>query len=402
MPCNITVLLLTVVLACRSISGAWLANHSTRHVEAALRQHLFGDSYNPYILPRDHTADPVNISMQFTLNFVLEVDTIRQVFHFNGWFDANWTDPALAWDTDTFPITKIFVPPDAIWKPDLFVENSIKSHTLIEEQKINLILHSDGSVQWFPGGNFATNCPLDIRQFPFDEQVCPVQMQTWVYAAKDVMFLSTGTNIMNRDSSEWTVLEVTHEKYTSFSYVSMKFSVRLKRRWVYYWFRLLMPVLLVSALNCGVQVLPWQSGEKMGASLAIFLTLTVLMTEVQASLPNNAQTICFLSVFVAAHMVFGVLSVFFAIVSVLRHCNRNHSDGRTDVTGGIGGLDNDQSPAVSMTSKGQVTSAAVSAKMADGFKTSRCSSFLNDKLSIAFLITANIICCFVLGFLIIW
>ncbi len=38
--------------------------------------------------------------------------------------------------------------------------------------KSNMIVYSDGTVNWVPPGIFNLACQLDITWFPFDEQLC--------------------------------------------------------------------------------------------------------------------------------------------------------------------------------------------------------------------------------------
>lgn len=37
------------------------------------------------------------------------------------------------------------------------------------EFRVNL--YPNGTLLWVPGGNYFTNCELDIKYFPFDDQV---------------------------------------------------------------------------------------------------------------------------------------------------------------------------------------------------------------------------------------
>lgn len=42
--------------------------------------------------------------------------------------------------------------------------------------RIRALLSHDGHVHWEPGSIFTTTCDIDIRYFPFDEQICPIQI----------------------------------------------------------------------------------------------------------------------------------------------------------------------------------------------------------------------------------
>ena len=38
-------------------------------------------------------------------------------------------------------------------------------------QYFNVRVFQDGMVEWIPGGSFQSKCDVDIRLFPFDDQV---------------------------------------------------------------------------------------------------------------------------------------------------------------------------------------------------------------------------------------
>ena len=47
--------------------------------------------------------------------------------------------------------------------------------------RIRVLLHSDGRLHWEPGGIFKTTCDIDIGNFPFDTQHCPMLIGAYSY-----------------------------------------------------------------------------------------------------------------------------------------------------------------------------------------------------------------------------
>lgn len=129
-----------------------------------------------------------------------------------------WTDDRLVWDPEKFGnLTDIIVKADKLWLPELALMNgyvvraadqstrdhktqlsscsktpnyrvNIKhrsgphdcSHWFVscradelmhDYERIRVLLKSDGSIHWEPGGIFRTTCDIDITFFPFDAQV---------------------------------------------------------------------------------------------------------------------------------------------------------------------------------------------------------------------------------------
>ena len=49
-----------------------------------------------------------------------------------------------------------------------------------------ITVRQNGDCRWQPGGNFAFTCALDMNYYPFDEQRCTMEVETWYYTADKV------------------------------------------------------------------------------------------------------------------------------------------------------------------------------------------------------------------------
>ncbi len=58
----------------------------------------------------------------------------------------------------------VFSPSFQIYKPDSFVE-----------------VHNDGMVYWFVQAIYSGSCPVWVKWFPFDTQVCYMTFTSWTY-----------------------------------------------------------------------------------------------------------------------------------------------------------------------------------------------------------------------------
>ncbi|KAH3697947.1 hypothetical protein DPMN_085459 [Dreissena polymorpha] len=81
------------------------------------------------------------------------------------------------------------------------------------------------------------------------------------------------------------------------------FDVYLKRKPTYVVNNIILPLIVLIALNGCVFLLPERSGEKIGFAVTVFLSFMVFATIVQATLPVNSENVCYLSVFVTLQTV---------------------------------------------------------------------------------------------------
>ncbi|KAL8596823.1 hypothetical protein ACOMHN_027152 [Nucella lapillus] len=79
---------------------------------------------------------------------------------------------------------------------------------------------------------------------------------------------------------------------------------------------MILPILLLSLLNCLVFLLPVESGEKMTVSVTIFLSFAVFLSLIDSSLPPNSDSVCLFSVYLAVQMFLGVCSIVMAACTV--------------------------------------------------------------------------------------
>ena len=81
-------------------------------------------------------------------------------------------------------------------------------------------VQSDGTCLWLPLGVYAAHCPINIKWFPFDNQICSLYFESW-------NFKETQLNLTNKDnrvilkhyrrSSQWELTSPYHAYYIKYS-----------------------------------------------------------------------------------------------------------------------------------------------------------------------------------------
>ncbi|RUS84305.1 hypothetical protein EGW08_007949 [Elysia chlorotica] len=206
-------------------------------------------NYTSAVRPSSQTT----VQLAFHMTAIAGVNLKNQVFSVAGWWSMIWTDSRLAWteaDYDNIPVIQIFE--DLIWTPSVVVDNSVNDLSAIDEDNIPLRVDSAGVVTWNPPGLLSVSCKMDITKFPFDTQVCSMQV-------------------------------------TSFGYtIDVYFFFKLERKPLFYGLNMLLPVLVMALLTVFVFVLPADSGEKIGYCLTVLLAFMVILTIIAEDLPTTA------------------------------------------------------------------------------------------------------------------
>ena len=166
---------------------------------------------------------------------------------------------------------------------------------------------------WYPGGLFQTYCTVNITYYPFDTQLCSIDIITWslpeqflngTFADPVFDFLDIFEN-----HPAWDLVNTDAEyELRPTGYWLLKFKILIKRKTMFYIINIILPITLLSSLNSLVFILPAQSGEKMTVSVTSFLSLAVFVSFINEALPQNSDSLCFFSVYVMVQMFLSLCS----------------------------------------------------------------------------------------------
>ncbi|RUS68975.1 hypothetical protein EGW08_023262, partial [Elysia chlorotica] len=231
------------------------------------------------------------------------------------------TDSRLVWNTSDYGGIEDFYDTESyIWRPEVIVDNSVSNLGVISDTALLIRVTHQGHMTWEPPGIFETHCDVDVTYYPFDTQICVVEVTSWAYTLNEVSLQAEESTINFDDfelSGEWDVLDSWTERKIlvdgDISHSEIAFNLKLKRKPAYYVTTILLPVLVTSML-CGlVFMLPVESGEKNGYSLTILLTYSVIITLVASYMPPTSKHTSVLNVYNTMILFIGGICVFITV-----------------------------------------------------------------------------------------
>lgn len=146
-----------------------------------LYSYLFTTSgYNKDVRPAQNQRAPTSVSVHLLLTGFLGLQETSQQMNAVGILTLQWRDDFLSWTPASYGgVTFIDVPQGLVWKPDLQVQNSLSSFTELGGSFMNVRVSSNGDITWKPYVVFDTKCLMNIRFFPFDKQICSINIVAW-------------------------------------------------------------------------------------------------------------------------------------------------------------------------------------------------------------------------------
>jgi len=287
--------------------------------------------YNKLARPVRLNNEPVQLTFGASLCSIVGVDEKNEMLHTNMWLNYQWFDYKMKWNvTEYGGVKSIRLPSSMIWTPDILMYNSA-DEDIDSKFPTNVVIDNTGSMSWIPLGLFISSCPLDIKWFPFDDQLCIMKFGSWTYDASKIN-MSTASDEMDMSyyttSGEWDLI-ANPAKRNSIrydccpeEYVDVTFTIHIRRRTLYYIFNLIIPSALISSLTILTFLLPPDAGEKISLGITILLSLTVFLTVVAESVPPTSISVPIIGIYFASIMILCTISVITTVL-VLNFHHRN-------------------------------------------------------------------------------
>ncbi|CAH1252058.1 CHRNA9 [Branchiostoma lanceolatum] len=280
--------------------------------------------------PVQDPTQAVVTSLDVFLIQIVKLVPQRQVLIVNLWLLQRWKDDFLSWNpAEHGNISSIRLGINKIWRARLVHYNRQHEEGWSKTPDTNAIVRSNGEVLWAYPITIHSTCVLDIVNFPFDVQRCPLKFGSWTYDASSLKLLNVSVR-GNMDefieNGEWTLmsfdLEVNHVEYSCCPGVlwdDMTYTITIKRRSKFYVLYFVSPSVLMAFMAvCGFW-LPPDSGERLLLCFTLLLSLTWLLQVVTHHLPDTATSIPLISAFFIATILLAGTSAALTIFTLSLH-----------------------------------------------------------------------------------
>ena len=251
------------------------------------------------------------------------IDEKRQTFSIRGFLEIKWQNDFLKWNPEEFvDIYTISVPIKNIWIPDLGLTNGYDNPTDLGQAGGRAVVDHNGSCVIWPYKIYTVGCKINIRKFPFDIQVCYMELISYTLPVT-VLKIRTSENIgfhSYEQNSEWALDSSVVKQYesgyagTAYDHVLVRFTLR--RKWLFHLLNMIVPIVCISLLNTACFITPSESGERISLCISIFLTLAVFLTIISSSLPESSDEISLFGVYVGLQLVGSGLTILATIISL--------------------------------------------------------------------------------------
>jgi hypothetical protein len=230
---------------------------------------------------------PTPVEVMIFLSDVDDVDGANQSFEANVFFEIRWHDPRLVHED----LDGISRPMTEVWHPRLQLFNQQKVWKTFPDV-IGISPNGDAIYRQRVWGSFSQ--PLELRDFPFDQQVFEIQLIAFGYTAELVdLVVDPRSQIAERFSlPDWNIVDwkveskpiqaVPGEAKTA----AVTFSFEATRRIGYFIGKVIVPLILIVAMSWVVfWIDPKDAGSQIGVAITAMLTLIAYRFAMGSNLP---------------------------------------------------------------------------------------------------------------------
>ncbi|XP_063592605.1 glutamate-gated chloride channel-like [Penaeus indicus] len=281
-----------------------LVNHRTR--EKKLLDEILGNgTYDRKIRPssvnKEQKGDFTTVVINIMIRSINKIDDYHMEYSVHMTFREQWNDDRLNYTNKGDRINYLtLTETDKIWMPDLFFKNEKTGHfhdIILPNRYIRI--YPNGDVLYSIRISMTLSCPMNLKLYPLDTQVCRLLMASYGWTTDDLLFLwednepiqVTKNLYLPRFTFEHFVPAYCNSKTNTGEYSCLQVNLIFKREFSYYLIQYYIPC-------CMLVIVSWVSfwldqyavPARVALGVTTLLTMSTQTAGINQSLPPVSYT----------------------------------------------------------------------------------------------------------------
>ncbi|KAI6197450.1 hypothetical protein M3Y94_01226000 [Aphelenchoides besseyi] len=252
------------------------------------------ESYDPKAKPTWDNNRPVNVTFSMDLYQLLEL--------LNAWIIERWNDEFLYWRPEDYGgIHELRLPHSCIWLPDTTLYNSLvmkdeDTRRLLNAKLTTNVTRKAALIELLYPSILKFSCLLNLRYFPFDQQVCTMTFSSWTYDQTGIDYIPYSDTI---GTSNFLANEGCQKRRSEIHLLSAQIHTSevdtLPQKPLFYLINLIIPTAIITLIAIvGFFSTSSASGmreEKVSLGITTLLSMSILMLMVSDQMPTTSTFI---------------------------------------------------------------------------------------------------------------
>lgn len=150
------------------------------------------NGYNKNIRPYNQ----VSVDMTAAIKQVISIDEKLQIMTSSLFISQTWYDDRLSWTPNASnAIRVVMLPVKSLWIPDTMILNSADTNAYLTVNDYSLAsVDYEGQVYMIlPALTIKTRCNFYVQKFPFDKQICSINLTSWSQGSNRIIYTENGS-----------------------------------------------------------------------------------------------------------------------------------------------------------------------------------------------------------------
>lgn len=274
--------------------------------------------YDRDIIPLLDQTKVMHVNVTVYIYNLLEADGVKGSLLMPLMTACTWMDEKLTWNpADHGGVMKVAFYQNQVWKPPLSLGTPIE-FVIMENKLMHVTVMSNGMAMMNPGNIVESACSFNMEYWPFDKQVCDISFWAFDVTPDQLQldFSQDSLKTLFTKNSEWMLEERKYFKRRNGVMNEIVYRLYLRRQAGFYILTILIPIIGLSLLGAMVFLLPHDSGERVGFSITVMLSMSVFLTIVSEQMPKTSDPLPRVCTFLAIHLISGVLESMVVIMNM--------------------------------------------------------------------------------------
>lgn len=185
----------------------------------------------------------------------------------------------------------ISIPSNKVWKPKISLFNAAEEDgDYLGETRV--IYYANGTALWVPPAIYTAFCKLNMRNWPYDVQICKLKIGSWAQGHIDASYNAQHQAVDFAElaqSTEWELVDGKTEYVEQDFYNYIEFMFTAKRRSTMYTAVIYTPASCIIILALASFWLPPQMGEKILLNGGLIVLISAFLMYFAQLLPVLAE-----------------------------------------------------------------------------------------------------------------
>jgi len=276
-------------------------------------------NYDRAVVPLKNQSKGMIVNTSFRFYRLITTDAVAGTVTLSGSLLNMWVDERLTWTPEDYGgIRSVELYTGELWKPPLILATLVEATRIWDDDRL-LRVRWDGTVLMKYGTAITSDCSFNTRYWPFDKQVCDVGFADTSSTNVKYKFAEPATVLLKQTFSQWEVEKMDNYIDTLLGFSFVVFRLYMKRQSGFYVMSVILPLAGLTFVGSLVFLLPVESGERVGFSVSVMLSLTVFLTLITDDVPKTSDPMSLLGIYIAVSLFISFLTTSVVIFNIHLH-----------------------------------------------------------------------------------